>query len=331
MRFSIAAHLPCFRVFSYFAASMKPFEQLRIVFFGTPDFAVGCLKGLVDAGANIVAAVTMPDKPAGRGQQLQASAVKQYAVANAIPVLQPEKMKAPAFLEELKALNADLQVVVAFRMMPEVVWNMPSMGTINVHGSLLPQYRGAAPINWAIINGEGETGVTTFKLKHEIDTGDILLQQSVAILPNDNAGTMHDKLMAAGATLLVKTVKGIADGSLKEMPQSGVDAGELKHAPKIFKENLAIDWDLPVVAIDRFVRGMSPYPTAFTSLSNKQMKVYSVHTKEDAHSILPGTYQTDNATYLRFAASDGWVYVDELQMEGKKRMNVVDFLRGFRG
>jgi len=309
---------------------MKTFEQLRIVFFGTPDFAVGCLKGLVDAGANIVAVVTMPDKPAGRGQQLQASAVKQYAINHAIPFLQPEKMKAPDFLESLRALNADLQVVVAFRMMPEVVWNMPPMGTINVHGSLLPQYRGAAPINWAIINGEPETGVTTFKLKHEIDTGDILLRQAVLILPGDNAGSMHDKLMHAGAELLVKTVKGIADGTLQEMPQSGIPASELKHAPKIFKENLAIDWSKTVTEIDNFVRGMSPYPAAFSSLSGKQIKIYKVHYKQDAHQMPQGTHETDNATYLRFAAKDGWIYIDELQMEGKKKLPIQDFLRGYR-
>ncbi len=314
--------------FCYFALSMKTFEQLRIVFFGTPDFAVGCLKGLVDAGAHIVAVVTMLDKPAGRGQQLQASAVKQYAAAQGIPVLQPEKMKAPDFLEALRSFHADLQVVVAFRMMPEVVWNMPPMGTINVHGSLLPQYRGAAPINWAIINGEAETGVTTFKLQHEIDTGDILLQQSVPILAVDNAGSMHDKLMVAGAELLVRTIKGLADGSLKEMPQNNIST--LKSAPKIFKENLAIDWNKSVTEIDNFIRGMSPYPAAFTTLGGKQIKIYKVHYQQEATTLTPGIHETDKATYLRYAAKDGWIYVDELQMEGKKRLNVVDFLRGYR-
>ena len=309
---------------------MKTFDQLRIVFFGTPDFAVGCLAGLVDAGANIVAVVTMPDKPAGRGRQLQTSAVKQYAASKALPLLQPEKMKAPEFLEALKAYDADLQVVVAFRMMPEVVWNMPSMGTINVHGSLLPQYRGAAPINWAIINGENETGVTTFKLKHEIDTGDILLRQKVAILPEDNAGTMHDKLMHAGAELLVRTVKGLADGSLQELPQDSVPASELKHAPKIFKEDLAINWNKPVAEINNFIRGLSPYPAAFTMLGDKQLKVFKVHIVAETPNTAVGSHNTDGASYLRFAASDGWVYIDELQLEGKKRMNVVDFLRGYR-
>ena len=309
---------------------MTPFEQLRIIFFGTPDFAVASLDGLVQAGANIVAVVTAPDKPAGRGMQLQASAVKQYAVTRGLPVLQPEKMKSPAFLDELKSLNADIQVVVAFRMMPELVWNMPPMGTINVHGSLLPQYRGAAPINWAIINGEIETGVTTFKLKHEIDTGDILLQQSVAILPDDNAGTLHDKLMAAGADLLVKTIKGLASDSIPEIPQNDVKAAHIKTAPKLFKEHMLINWDKPANAIHNLVRGLSPYPAAFTFIGEKTAKIFADEIVEEAHHVVPGTFETDHSTYLRFAAMDGWLYVKELQLEGKKRMPVVDFLRGFR-
>ena len=309
---------------------MKSFEQIRIVFFGTPDFAVGCLAGLVDGGANIVGVVTMPDKPAGRGRQVQTSAVKQYAEAKGLPLLQPEKMKSPDFLDALRALHADLQVVVAFRMMPEVVWSMPPMGTINVHGSLLPQYRGAAPINWAIINGETETGVTTFKLKHEIDTGDILLQQRVAILPDDHAGTMHDKLMAAGAELLVITVKGLADGSLQEIPQADIPTGELKHAPKIFKEDLAIDWTQPAARINNFIRGVSPYPAAFTMLGDKQLKLFHVHVIQEAHGKTAGNHETDGKEYLRFAAADGWVYADELQLEGKKRMGINEFLRGYR-
>ena len=309
---------------------MKKFEDLRIVFFGTPDFAVASLNALVEAGANVVGVVTAPDKPAGRGMQLQSSAVKQYAVAKGLVVLQPEKMKAPEFLESLKDLNADLQVVVAFRMMPVVVWDMSPMGTINVHGSLLPKYRGAAPINWTIINGETESGVTTFKLKHEIDTGDILLQQSVPITPTDNAGTMHDKLMAAGAELLVITIKELATGTLQERPQSELPA-TIVHAPKIFKEHLLIDWNKPVVEISNFIRGMSPYPTAYTMLGTKTMKIYAAHYEQSVHQVAQGTMQTDNATYMRFAAKDGWLYADELQLEGKKRMNVTDFLRGFRG
>jgi len=310
---------------------MSTFEQLRIVFFGTPDFAVASLDALVNAGANIVAVVTAPDKPAGRGMQLQASAVKQYALLKDLPVLQPEKMKAPEFLEQLRGLNADLQIVVAFRMMPEVVWNMPPMGTINVHGSLLPQYRGAAPINRAIMNGEQVTGVTTFKLKHQIDTGDILLQEKVPILPEDNAGTMHDKLMAAGAALLVKTVKGLAEGSLEEVPQDNVDESTIKYAPKIFKEDTVINWERPGAEIHDFVRGLSPYPAAITKLGDKSIKVYSTTYKQEGHGAEAGSYDTDHSSYLRFAAKDGWVYINELQQEGKKRMGITDFLRGFRG
>jgi methionyl-tRNA formyltransferase len=309
---------------------MKTFEQLRIVFFGTPDFAVASLNALVQAGANVVAVVTAPDKPAGRGMQLQGSAVKNYAVANGLLVLQPPKMKAPEFIDQLRDLHADVQVVVAFRMMPEVVWNMPPMGTINVHGSLLPQYRGAAPINWAIINGESVTGVTTFRLKHEIDTGDILLQSSVPILPEDTAGTMHDKLMDAGARLLVRTIKGLAEDSISEIPQLSVAEGELKSAPKLFKETMQIDWSKSADEVNNFIRGLSPYPAAYTTLSGKQLKIYKAHAKQEAPTTASGNYDTDNSTYLRFAAANGWVYVEELQLEGKKRMNVADFLRGFR-
>ncbi len=244
--------------------------------------------------------------------------MKQYALSRSLPVLQPEKMKALAFLEALKQLHADLQVVVAFRMMPEAVWNMPPMGTINVHGSLLPQYRGAAPINWAIINGETETGVTTFKLKHEIDTGDILLQQKVPITPADNAGTMHDKLMAAGAALLVTTVKGLADDSLHEIPQQDVKMTALKHAPKLFKEHMLIAWDKPVLDISNLIRGLSPYPAAFMHMGDKTVKIFAAHVLDEQRDVPPGKLDTDNATYFRIAGSDGWVYIDELQMEGKK-------------
>jgi len=309
---------------------MKTFEQLRIVFFGTPDFAVASLDALVKAGADIVAVVTMPDKPAGRGMQLQSSPVKRYAVAHELPVLQPEKMKSPAFLETLRGLNADLQVVVAFRMMPEVVWNMPPFGTINVHGSLLPQYRGAAPINWAIINGETHTGVTTFRLKHEIDTGDILLQQAVPILPADTAGTLHDKLMVAGADLLVTTIRGLADNVLSEVPQSAVSTGELKHAPKIFKEHLLVNWNQPVSRIHNFIRGLSPYPAAYCVLNGKLLKIFADHIVEQEMHVPPGVMETDHSTYMRFAGADGWVYIDELQLEGKKRLLVGEFLRGYR-
>lgn len=310
---------------------MKPFDQLRIVFFGTPDFAVASLKAIVDAGANVVGVVTAIDKPAGRGKQLQMSAVKEYALAQSLHLMQPEKMKAQSFLDELKDCNADLQVVVAFRMMPEVVWNMPPMGTLNVHGSLLPQYRGAAPINRAIMNGETETGVTTFKLKHEIDTGDILLQHKVAILPEDTAGTMHDKLMEAGAALLVRTIHGLAENTITEMPQAHVTVDELRNAPKIFKEDTLINWDDKVAHISNFIRGLSPYPAAHTTLGDKSIKVFSAeYTLASTDTIITGTFQTDNATFIRFAAADGWIYIKELQQEGKKRMDIISFLRGYR-
>lgn len=310
---------------------MKKAEELRIVFFGTPGFAVASLKALVEAGMNVVAVVTAPDKPAGRGMQLRASEVKEYALMQGLTVLQPEKLKNPQFLEELASYKADLQVVVAFRMLPEAVWNMPPMGTINVHASLLPQYRGAAPINWAIINGEAETGVTTFKLKHEIDTGNILLQARVAILPEDNIGSLYEKLMIAGGQLLVKTVKGLAEGTIQEMQQDNISADSLKHAPKIFKEHTHIDWRKPVREIHNLVRGLSPIPAAYTGLGDKTAKIFKTHYTNEQPNIAPGTYDTDSKTYLRFAAIDGWLYIDELQQEGKKRMDIVAFLRGFRG
>lgn len=308
---------------------MASIQDIKIVFFGTPDFAVASLQVLTEAGANVVAVVTAPDKPAGRGMQLHASAVKQFAVVNNLPVLQPEKLKAPEFIDELKALQADLHIVVAFRMLPEVVWDMPPMGTINVHASLLPQYRGAAPINWAIINGETETGVTTFKLKHEIDTGDILMQTKVAIQPEDNIGSLYQKLMKEGGKLLVETVKGLAAGTIKEIPQESV-ATNIKHAPKIFKEHTLINWNNNVVSIHNLIRGMSPIPAAYTTLQDKVLKIYTSHYEQVAHGKETGSYDTDGKTYLRFAASDGWLYIDELQIEGKKRMVVADFLRGFR-
>lgn len=308
---------------------MKLFKEMRIVFLGTPDFAVASLDALVQAGANIVGVVTAPDKPAGRGMQLQSSAVKKYALEHKLHVLQPAKLKDSAFIEELKSFNADLQVVVAFRMLPEVVWNMPPMGTINVHASLLPQYRGAAPINWAIINGEAQTGVTTFKLKHEIDTGDILLQESVPITANDNAGTVHDKLMGAGAALLVKTILGLSDGSIEERPQTSATS-PLKHAPKIFKEDMRIDWNKTTTEIYNLIRGLSPYPAAFSLLNDKQIKIYESHIEPATTGLAAGAFDTDHKTYLRLVANDGWVYIDELQMEGKKRMKIEEFLRGFR-
>jgi methionyl-tRNA formyltransferase len=254
--------------------------NLRIVFMGTPEFAVASLDALVNADFNIIAVITAPDKPGGRGMQLQQSAVKKYAVEKGLNILQPEKLKAPEFLDELKSLNADLQIVVAFRMLPEIVWNMPPMGTINLHGSLLPQYRGAAPINWAIINGEKETGVTTFKLKHEIDTGNILLSQKIPIGEDETAGELHDAMKEIGAALLVKTVSKLAEGKSEEINQSsvvGLQSPELKHAPKIFTETCKIDWNNTTSKIYDLIRGLSPYPAAFTYLDKKILKINFIH------------------------------------------------------
>lgn len=313
--------------------SMMPAEEIKIVFMGTPEFAVASLDALVKAGFNVVGVITAPDKPAGRGMKLQESAVKKYAVENGLHVLQPEKLKNPQFLDELKALNADLQVVVAFRMLPEVVWNMPPMGTVNVHGSLLPQYRGAAPINWAIINGEKETGVTTFKLKHEIDTGNILLQARIPIGENETAGELHDRMKEVGASLLVETVKGLADGTLVETPQqSFLDSVlfTIKHAPKIFTETCRIDWNKPVGEVHNLIRGLSHYPGAFTSLNGKMLKIYRSLKEERKPAIAAGEFETDKKTFLTFACMDGYIQVKELQLEGKKKMGIEEFLRGYR-
>jgi methionyl-tRNA formyltransferase len=299
----------------------------RIVFMGTPEFAVGSLDALVNAGYNIVAVVTAPDKPAGRGLKPSMSAVKKYALDHQLTILQPEKLKNPEFIEQLRSLQADMQVVVAFRMLPEIVWNMPKMGTINVHASLLPKYRGAAPINWAIINGERETGVTTFKLTHEIDTGNILLQRRVPINENDTAGDIHDRLKIAGAELLILTINGLVNGTITEKPQ---EMNDVTHAPKIFTETCRINWNQPVKKIHDHVRGLSPFPGAFTEWQEKMLKIYSTETMPHEITVAPGIAETDNKKFLRFAAADGYVYVKELQMEGKKRMAVEDFLRGYR-
>ena len=312
---------------------MKDYKSLRIIFIGTPEFAVASLNSLVKAGCKIVGVITAPDKPGGRGMQLQQSAVKKYAVENNLNVLQPEKLKNSEFIEELKSLNADLQIVVAFRMLPEIVWNMPPMGTVNLHGSLLPQYRGAAPINWAVINGETETGVTTFKLKHEIDTGDILLQESFSIGENNNAGEVHDKMKEIGAELLVKTVKGLADGTLKEMPQLAIGnkhLTNLHHAPKIHTETCEIDWNQPIENIFNLIRGLSPYPTAFTFLNDKKLKVFTAKVELIIPTIKVGEYETDGKTFLKFAGTNGFVHLLEIQLEGKRKMNIEDFLRGYR-
>jgi len=301
---------------------------MRIVFMGTPDFAVASLDALVQANFDVVAVVTAPDRPAGRGQKLNESAVKKYAVEKHIPVLQPEKLKNAEFLETLASYKADLQVVVAFRMLPEVVWNMPPKGTINLHGSLLPQYRGAAPINHAIINGEKESGVTTFFLTHEIDTGNIILSDSVAIADNENAGDLHDKLMYIGAKLLVKTLKAIEAGEVSEQPQP--QSGDLKHAPKIFKDDCKIDWNNQAQTIYNLIRGLSPYPTAFTFLNDKTLKVFKAEIEDKEPGIVAGGFLTDGKTYLKFAAKDGFIKLLDIQYEGKKRMLIEDFLRGMR-
>jgi methionyl-tRNA formyltransferase len=307
---------------------------MRIIFMGTPEFAVASLDALIQAGQDIVAVVTAPDKPAGRGRQLSQSAVKEYALQKQLPVLQPEKLKNPDFLQELKSFNADLQVVVAFRMLPEVVWQMPAKGTINLHASLLPQYRGAAPINWAVINGEKQTGVSTFFLKQEIDTGDLILTDRIFIDESDTAGDVHDKLMEVGAQLLVKTVKLIENGNYQEVSQKDLieneEAVELKHAPKIFKEDCQINWIQPVEKVYDFIRGLSPYPTAFTHLNDKVFKIFSAEKQLSEPGIYPGGFLTDHKTFLKFACSDGFINVKEVQLEGKKRMNVEEFLRGVK-
>jgi methionyl-tRNA formyltransferase len=306
---------------------------LRIVFMGTPEFAVASLDALVKAGYNIVGVVTAPDKPAGRGMKMNQSEVKKYALKHKLKVLQPEKLKDPSFLEELKSLHADLQIVVAFRMLPEVVWNMPAKGTINLHGSLLPQYRGAAPINWAVINGEKETGVTTFKLKHEIDTGDILLQESFPIGENETAGEVHDKMKEIGAQLLVKTVQGLAEGTLKETPQVSVLSTQysvLRHAPKIFTQTCNIDWNKTTDEIHNLIRGLSPFPAAFTELGDKTIKIFRSEKELMIPTSKPGRWESDKKTFLKFACKDGYILLKDVQLEGKKRMSIEDFLRGYR-
>lgn len=307
---------------------------MRIVFMGTPDFAVESLKALVENNYHIVGVVTAPDRPAGRGQKIKQSPVKEYALSQAIPVLQPEKLKNPAFLDELKALQADLQIIVAFRMLPEVVWNMPKMGSLNLHGSLLPHYRGAAPINWAVINGEKETGVTTFFLQHEIDTGNIIFQAKVPIEEDDNAGSVHDKMMITGAQLVLKTVQAIIADEVKTTPQAELLAGaEAIQAPKIFKEDCRINWQLAATEIRNKIRGLSPYPTAWTEIEFEDgkklsMKLFAAQFKADLN-LAPGQIQTDSKTYFAIGTTDQALAITELQLAGKKRMTVKDFLRGY--
>jgi methionyl-tRNA formyltransferase len=294
---------------------------------GTPEFAVPSLEVLVENGYDVVGVITAPDKPSGRGLQLMPSDVKVAALKHGLKVLQPTNLKSPEFSAELKSLNANLQIVVAFRMLPEVVWSMPELGTFNLHASLLPQYRGAAPINWAIINGEKETGVTTFFLKHEIDTGSILFQEKETIQPDDDAGSLYQRLMMKGAQLVLRTVQAIETGDYKPVAQ--VEGGTLKHAPKLFRETSMIDWNKRSVDIVNLVRGLSPYPAAWTTLEGKNYKVFRTSVV-DKKPATPGDIDTDNKTYLHVRASDGWISIDELQPEGKKRMKTVDFLRGFK-
>lgn len=295
---------------------------------GTPEFAVASLKAVIDAGHEIAAVITVPDKPAGRGQKLAISAVKEFALTQSIKILQPAKLKDPDFLVELKMLKADLFIVVAFRMLPEAVWAMPKYGTINVHASLLPQYRGAAPINHAIMNGETETGVTTFFITKEIDTGPLILQKSISIGKNDSAGDLHDKLMILGAQTLIKTLNLIENRELVSIPQSTTEV--LLTAPKIFKEDCEIDWETSGEEIFNFIRGLSPYPTAYTSMRNLKLKIFSADFILQSHEDEPGTYFTDGSAELRFACTNGFILIKELQLEGKKRMKVSEFLRGLR-
>jgi methionyl-tRNA formyltransferase len=305
---------------------------MRIVFMGTPGFAVASLDILVQNGYDIAAVVTVPDKPAGRGQQVQQSAVKKYALEKGLSVLQPEKLKDENFVRELKQLKADLQIVVAFRMLPEVVWNMPPLGTYNLHGSLLPKYRGAAPINWAIINGETESGVTSFKLKHEIDTGNMLFQEKTPIAKTTTAGELHDSLMQLGAEVILKTVKAVESGHYELKPQ---DDSQSIHAPKLFKETCNINWNDPAEKIYNLVRGLSPYPAAFTEFTDKNgqslnVKVFSCEAIETTPAHDPGTVTSDHKTFVKVACSNGYISIKELQMAGKKRMPVEEFLRGFK-
>ncbi|MDR0540757.1 MAG: methionyl-tRNA formyltransferase [Dysgonamonadaceae bacterium] len=312
-------------------------NDLRIVFMGTPEFAVESLRALVEGGYSVAGVITLPDKPIGKHQSvLQASPVKQYAVSQNLPVLQPEKLKAPEFLEQLRAWKADLQIVVAFRMLPEIVWNMPRLGTFNLHASLLPQYRGAAPINWAIINGEKETGVTTFFLTHEIDTGNIIFREKISVSDTENAGIVHDRLMYLGARMVVKTVNALLENAIQPILQSDLTSGEaLKPAPKIFKDTCRIDWNQSTKAIHDFIRGLAPCPGAWTELTTSQgntlnLKIFETEKIIQSHNLLPGIMVSDGKKQLDISTTDGFIRLKSLQQTGKKRMAVEDFLRGTR-
>jgi methionyl-tRNA formyltransferase len=303
-------------------------KKLRLVFMGTPEFAVPMLDKLVQSAHEVVGVITAPDKPAGRGMKLSESEVKVYAKEKGLHILQPEKLKNEEFLQQLRSLNADLFVVVAFRMLPEVVWSMPRLGTINLHASLLPQYRGAAPINWAIINGEKETGVTTFFIQQEIDTGKIIFSDKVVIRDNETVGELYAELMSVGAATLRKTVDAIAEGNYPQIPQDHIT--DIKHAPKIFKETCRIDWNKPAAEVYNLIRGLSPYPAAFTTIDGKGLKIYKTEKVTAVHSQAPGKHATDGKTYLRFYCPDGYISVLECQLEGKKRMSIEELLRGYK-
>jgi len=311
-------------------------KNLRIVFMGTPDFAVASLKALVEGGYDVVGVITAPDKPAGRGNQLTQSAVKKYAVENNLRLLQPEKLKNSDFIAELQSLKADLQVVVAFRMLPEVVWNMPRLGTFNLHGSLLPQYRGAAPLNWAVINGETKTGVTTFLLDHEIDTGKVLFKHEIEIGENDTVGDIHDRLMDTGSGLVVKTVDALAEGNYTTIPQIELITESIKHAPKIFKEDCRINWQNDTEKIRNLIRGLSPYPTAWSLLVHSEtgeeipFKIYFAEKAGVEEKASGGTIETDGKKRLLVACGNGWLNITDIQLAGKKRMKTDEFLRGFQ-
>ena len=304
-------------------------KDLRIIYMGTPEFAVPALERLVETGWNIVAVITAPDKPKGRGQKLIPSPVKETAIKHDIPVLQPTNLKSLDFLEELKSYQADLQIVVAFRMLPEKVWNMPPMGTFNLHASLLPDYRGAAPINWAIINGEKETGITTFFLKHEIDTGSIIFQEKEAIHAEDNVGSLYERLMLKGAKLVVKSVEAIASESITPLPQDETKAKH--HAPKIYKETCEIDWKKPAYEIHNLIRGLSPYPAAWTIIQGKLCKIFrSQYSDKNISGLKAGEYKSEGKSKLVFQTGNGHISILELQLEGKKRLPVEEFLKGFK-
>ena len=309
---------------------------IRIVYFGTPEFAASQLEAILTAGYEVAAVVTMPDKPAGRGKKIQCSEVKKAALNHHLPLLQPEKLKDPSFLQALESFHADLFIVVAFRMLPAVVWKMPPLGTFNLHASLLPQYRGAAPINHAIINGETVTGLTTFFLNEEIDKGKVILRESVAIRPDETAGELHDELMVLGNKLVVKTIQKIENNDIQAVTQEELAAGDvLKEAPKIFKDFCYIRWNRDCQTIYNHIRGLSPYPAAHTRLVSEQgdsleLKVYNSRI-ETCHPTNPaGTVLTDNKTFLKIAANDGFIHLTTIQQAGKKAMETADFLRGFR-